>query len=89
MFDKLQRALSLYRLYCRCEDALKAGMEKPTMSKTKLGAVLAGIGALIPIVIKVVNGEADWVSMLPEALTIIGGVIAVFGARNALDKIGQ
>ena len=87
MFGKLQRALKLYQLYGRCEDALKAGLEKPTMSKTKLGAILAGIGGLIPIVLKIVNGEGNLFASLPEILAIIGAVVAVFGGRNAIQKI--
>jgi len=57
------------------------------MSKTKIGAVLAGIGGLIPIILKIINGDPNWAAALPEALAIIGAVIAAVGARNAVQKI--
>jgi hypothetical protein len=89
MFGQLGRALRLYRLYCQCEAALKAGAGKPTMSKTKLGAVIAAVGAICVIAAKAINGEMTWIMALPEILTIVGTVVAVFGGRDAIAKIGQ
>jgi len=87
VFSKLRQALKLYHLFGRCKDALKAGLETPTMSKTKLGAALAGLGTLILLAAQVLNGQMDFATAIPAAITAIGAVIAVFGGRNAVQKI--
>jgi hypothetical protein len=57
------------------------------MSKTKLGAALAGLGTLILIAAQVLNGQMDFATAIPAAITAIGTVIAVFGGRDAAQKI--
>jgi len=86
MFGRLKRALAMYRLFGRCEDALKTGLEAP-MGKTKWGSLLAGIGTLVLITAQVMNGSMDLGTAIPAAITAIGAVIAVFGGRDAIDKV--
>jgi hypothetical protein len=76
----------MYRLFGRCEKALATGLEAP-MSKTKLGAVLAGLGGLLVLTAKVINGDMDWATALPLALADIGSVLAIFGGRDAATKV--
>ena len=58
-------------------------------SKTKLGAILAGIGAIASIVGSAVQsgGPIPWSEILPQIVAIVGGVVAVIGARDAAKKI--
>ena len=88
MFGRLVRAVKAYRLLGRCEDAFLDGLEKP-MSKTKIGALMAGLGLLLTLGATVLTGDVSIADALPQALAIIGGVLAVFGGRDALKKIGN
>lgn len=88
MFSRVGRALKLYRLFGRCEDALTDGLtEVKPMSKTKLGAALAGLGGLLVLAAKVINGDMDWMTALPLVLADLGAVLAVFGGRDAATKV--
>lgn len=57
------------------------------MSKTKIGTVLAAIGAAIIIIAKVLNGDMDIMTALPLFLVELGSVVAIFGGRNIAGRI--
>lgn len=58
-------------------------------SKTKWGAIIAAVGGIATIIGNAhANGmPIPWAEVLPQILAIVGGVVAVFGARDALGKI--
>lgn len=86
MLGRLKRLWDAYRLFGRCESALEEGSTKQ-LSKTKVGAALAGIGALAAIGLRIESGDATWQMALPEAMGILGAVIAAFGGRDAIGKL--
>jgi len=89
MFGRIGRGITALRLLSRCESAFKRGLEAPMMGKTKWGALLAGIGLLCTIGAKIASGDAALITSLPEILAVVGGIVAVFGGRDALAKIGK
>ena len=88
MFGKLGRALTLYRLYGRCEDAWRRGLEAP-VSGTKLFAVIAGIGALCEIVLKVNSGALSWADAAALAVAAVAAVVSQWRQRVAIAKNGS
>ena len=60
-------------------------------SKTKWGAVIAGIGAIAGIIGAAVSSgqPIPWGEVLPQVLTVVGLVVAAIGARDAVGKIGK
>ena len=75
-----------WRAYVR---AKKEGLKMT--SKTKWGAVIAGIGAIAGVIGTALaqGGPIPWSEVLPQVLTVVGLVVAAFGARDALAKIGK
>jgi len=57
------------------------------MSKTKLGAVILGIGMIAMVVGKVLSGDMTWIDAWPQIVEAIGAIIIVFGGRNAIQKL--
>lgn len=51
-------------------------------SKTKVGAVLIGLGAIIGTVGGVLSGTIDITAAIPALMTEIGIVAAIFGVRD-------
>jgi len=86
---KIGRAYKWLRVLMRSESAYKKGLEEGSeMSMTKLGAILACVGTLCILAAKLLNGEMDFTTVLPAALTAIGSCLGVFGLRNAISKNG-
>jgi len=61
-------------------------MNPPANWKTKTGAVIGALGWLATLALKVVNGEADLLMTLPEAMAVIGAAVTVWGGRDAAQK---
>ncbi len=57
------------------------------MSKTKLGAVILGIGMIAMVVGKVLSDDMTWMDAWPQIVEAIGAIIIVFGGRNAIQKL--
>jgi hypothetical protein len=57
------------------------------LSKTKWGAVIAGIGGIAALIGNAISNGTPipWGEVLPLIITIIGGVVTVFGARDAVQ----
>lgn len=55
-------------------------------SKTKVGAVVAGIGAILTTVGLVLQEKLDLVIAVPLIVTEIGAIWTIIGARNAIGK---
>jgi uncharacterized membrane protein len=60
-------------------------------SKTKWGAVIAGIGGIVVLIGQATgNGQPiPWGQLIPQIITVIGLVVAAIGARDAVGKIGR
>jgi hypothetical protein len=89
MLRDLRQAIKGYRMFVAGKRALLRGMEDGDVSKTKLGAVLLGVGAIVTLVAKIINGEMDIASAIPQALAAIGAMIAIIGGRDAITKLAN
>jgi uncharacterized membrane protein len=60
-------------------------------SKTKWGAVIAGLGGIV-VLIGRATGQGQpipWGEIVPQIVTVVGLVVAAIGARDAVGKIGK
>ena len=59
-------------------------------SKTKWGAVVAGLGAIAGVISEALSsgGPVPWGQLVPHILTVAGLVLAAIGARDAVGKVG-
>ena len=55
-------------------------------SKTKLGAILAGGSLILSALAGLVYGTLDLGTGIPLIATYLGGILAVFGFRDAFAK---
>jgi ABC-type transport system involved in cytochrome c biogenesis permease subunit len=60
-------------------------------SKTKWGAVIAGLGTIATLVGSSIanGGPIPWGELLPQIVAVVGGIVMIFGARDAVGKIGK
>lgn len=55
-------------------------------SKTKVGAVVAGIGAILTTGGLILQEKLDFVTGIPLIIAEIGAIWCIIGARNAIEK---
>jgi uncharacterized membrane protein len=57
------------------------------ISKTKWGAVIAGLGGIAATIGNAIasGGPIPWGEVLPQIIAIIGVVVTIFGARDAIQ----
>ena len=91
MVGTLRDAIRALKLLSAAKSAWHKGLEgkmEPKNWKTKTGAIIGGIGTILLLVVQVIEGDMSLSVALPSALATVGAVIAVWGGRDAIAKIG-
>jgi len=81
------RGIKWLKALRRIEDAWKEGAMAEQVSKTKLGTVVTAIAGLCGLFLAVQSGQMDLINAIVAAVGIVGGVVAVFGGRDAASKV--
>lgn len=84
-YERLAVKAIVWHAKRKIQKAQEGDMKPLSKSVTVWGAVIAGIGGILVLIGNgITAGYIDWGAILPEAVKIIGLVVAAIGARRAI-----